>query len=73
MNNHIEMKQSNTHEQLLQDKVTDSRNSLTDTALPNMSPTHVSDIVAVTQSDDLELRGKVYKSYYTQRLCHYTQ
>ena len=56
------MKDSYTHEQLLQDNVTaESLNSLTDIALPNMSPTHVSDIitVAVTQSDDLELRGKV--------------
>ena len=55
MNNLIEMKESNTHEQLLQDKVTDSRNI----ALPNISQAPVSDSVAVTQADDLELRGKV--------------
>ena len=55
------MKDSYTHEQLLQEKVTESLNSLTDiAALPNMSQAHVSDNVAVTQSDDLELRGKVW-------------
>ena len=50
---------SDAHEQLLQDTVTASLNSLTDIALPNISQAHVSNIVAVTQSDDLELRGKV--------------
>ena len=51
-----------THEQLLQDQVTESLNdSLADTALPSISQAHVPDIVAVSQSDDLELRSKVWK------------
>ena len=57
MNSHME---SNTHEQ---DKVTESLSSSTDIALPNMSQAHVSNIVAATQSDDLELRGKVYNMH----------
>ena len=60
MNRCGQIKDSYTREQLLQDRVTWSPDSLADIALPNISQVHVSDIAAVTQSSDLEKRSEVH-------------
>ena len=62
MNRCGQIKDSYTREQLLQDRVNWSPDSLADIALPNISQVHVSDITAVTQSSDLEKRSEVCRT-----------